>query len=70
MCAQFAILEFKAILSVLIDSFDFSLRDEHMQVEGRAVMITRPLLVGEEHRGNRLPLRIRLAPREEGEANE
>ncbi|GAA5844473.1 hypothetical protein JCM9279_006317 [Rhodotorula babjevae] len=68
---KFAILEFKAILSVLIDTFDFALRDEHMQVEGRAVMITRPLLVGEEHRGNRLPLRIRLAPRDEqGAADE
>ncbi|TNY21015.1 putative cytochrome P450 [Rhodotorula diobovata] len=66
---KFAILEFKAILSVLIDEFDFALRDEHMQVEGRAVMITRPLLVGEEHRGNRLPLRIRLAPRDEGDGS-
>ncbi|GAA5823734.1 hypothetical protein JCM3770_002596 [Rhodotorula araucariae] len=60
---KFAILEFKAILAVLIDQFEFALRDEAMQVEGRAVMITRPLLIGEEHRGNRMPLRIRLAPR-------
>ncbi|GAA6004159.1 cytochrome P450 [Rhodotorula paludigena] len=64
---KFAILEYKAILSVLIDHFEFDLRDPEMQVEGRAVMITRPLIVGEEHKGNRMPLRIRIAPRDESQ---
>lgn len=59
--AQFAVLELKAILSVLIDNFEFSLRDPDFEVEHRSIIVTRPLVVGEEDDGNKMPLRVRLA---------
>ncbi|GAA5882286.1 hypothetical protein JCM1840_005437 [Sporobolomyces johnsonii] len=65
---KFALLEFKAILSVLIDSFAFALRDADMEVERRSQIVTRPLIVGEEKMGNRMPLRVSMAKRDEEEA--
>lgn len=62
---QFAVLELKAILSVLIDNFEFSLRDPDFEVEHRSIIVTRPLVVGEETDGNKMPLRVRLAKRDE-----
>ncbi|GAA6004161.1 cytochrome P450 [Rhodotorula paludigena] len=62
---KFALVEFKAILSVLIDAFEFSPRDSETHVERRSVIVTRPLLVGEEDHGNKMPLRIRLAKRDD-----
>lgn len=63
--SQFALVEFKAILSVLIDAFEFWPRDSETHVERRSVIVTRPLLVGEEDHGNKMPLRIRLAKRDD-----
>lgn len=63
--AQFAVLELKAILSVLVDTFQFDLRDPDFKVERRSVIVTRPLVIGEETDGNKLPLRVSLAPVEE-----
>ncbi|BGP08742.1 hypothetical protein JCM10049v2_004592 [Rhodotorula toruloides] len=62
---KFAVLELKAILSVLIDNFEFSLRDPAFEVEHRSIIVTRPLVVGEETDGNKMPLRVRLAERDE-----
>ncbi|GAA5963121.1 hypothetical protein JCM21900_000213, partial [Sporobolomyces salmonicolor] len=56
------------ILSVLIDSFAFALRDADMGVERRSQIVTRPLIVGEETMGNRMPLRVWMAPRGEDDA--
>ncbi|GAA5844471.1 hypothetical protein JCM9279_006316 [Rhodotorula babjevae] len=64
---KFALLEFKAILSVLVDEFEFDLRDQETVVERRSVIVTRPILVGEEEHGNKMPLRIRVAKRDEEE---
>ncbi|GAA5890756.1 hypothetical protein JCM8208_004985 [Rhodotorula glutinis] len=64
---DFALLEFKAILSVLVDEFEFDLRDTETVVERRSVIVTRPILVGEEEHGNKMPLRIRVAKREDEE---
>jgi len=66
---KFALLEFKAILSVLIDEFEFDLRDTETVVERRSVIVTRPVLVGEEAHGNKMPLKIRLA-KQRGDADE
>ncbi|CEQ41993.1 SPOSA6832_03754 [Sporobolomyces salmonicolor] len=57
-----------AILSVLIDAFAFALRDADMGVERRSQIVTRPLIVGEETMGNRMPLRVWMAPRGEDDA--
>jgi hypothetical protein len=51
----------------LIDEFTFSLRDPAFTIERRSAIVMRPLLVGEEELGNRMPLRIRLAKRGEDE---
>ena len=62
---QFAVLELKAILSVLVDTFQFDLRDPDFKVERRSAIVTRPLVIGEETDGNKLPLRVSLAPVDE-----
>ncbi|GAA5881060.1 hypothetical protein JCM3774_002999 [Rhodotorula dairenensis] len=62
---KFAVLELKAILSVLVDTFQFDLRDPDFKVERRSAIVTRPLVIGEETDGNKLPLRVSLAPVDE-----
>ncbi|GAA5872942.1 hypothetical protein JCM8547_003270 [Rhodosporidiobolus lusitaniae] len=62
---RFALLELKAILSVLLDDFEFSLRNEDMEIRRRSQIVTRPLIVDEEELGVRMPLRIRRAKRDE-----
>ncbi|GAA6058936.1 hypothetical protein JCM10212_002888 [Sporobolomyces blumeae] len=58
---KFALLELKAILATLVDAFEFVTRDPPFDVQRRSAIVTRPLVVGEEHLGNRMPLRFRLA---------
>ncbi|GAA6003065.1 hypothetical protein JCM10207_001969 [Rhodosporidiobolus poonsookiae] len=62
---RFALLELKAILATLIDDFEFSPRDDDLKVEHRSQIVTRPLIVGEEDKGPRMPIRVRLAKHEE-----
>ncbi|SCV68130.1 BQ2448_251 [Microbotryum intermedium] len=67
---RFSLLELKAIASVLIDSFSFSPRDTDdmaFKIERRSQIVTRPLIVDEEHLGHRMPLRVRVADREREE---
>ncbi|GAA5992389.1 hypothetical protein JCM10908_000458 [Rhodotorula pacifica] len=59
---KFAVLELKAILSVLVDTFQFDLREPDFKVERRSIIVTRPLVKGEEADGNKLPLRVSIAP--------
>ncbi|BGP01286.1 hypothetical protein NBRC10513v2_002238 [Rhodotorula toruloides] len=62
---KFALLEFKAVLSVLVDAFEFDRRDADIQIEHRAQVITRPFVVNEMELGTRMPLKIRLAKADE-----
>ncbi|GAA5911789.1 cytochrome P450 [Sporobolomyces salmoneus] len=62
---KFALLELKAILATLIDTFEFALRSPSFEIERRSAIVMRPLLIGEEHLGNRMPLRVTLAKRGE-----
>ncbi|GAA6000333.1 hypothetical protein JCM10207_007966 [Rhodosporidiobolus poonsookiae] len=62
---KFAIYELKAVISVLIDDFDFRPRDPDMQIVHRHQMVVKPLVVGEKHLGPRMPLQVRMAKREE-----
>ncbi|GAA5968939.1 hypothetical protein JCM3765_002935 [Sporobolomyces pararoseus] len=64
---KFALLELKAILSTLIDEFEFSLRDPPFEIERRSAIVMRPLVIGEETLGNRMPLRVSMAKRDEDE---
>lgn len=61
---KFALLELKAILLVLIDTFEFDERSPDLPIERRATIVMRPLIVGEEELGFRMPLRVKLAARE------
>ncbi|KAI5478309.1 cytochrome P450, family 46, subfamily A (cholesterol 24(S)-hydroxylase) [Pseudohyphozyma bogoriensis] len=63
---KFALLEFKAIVSVLIDEFTFAERDltGGPEVDRRSQIVTKPYLVGEADLGARMPLRIRVAKRD------
>lgn len=59
---QFALLELKAVLVVLIDNFHFLERNAAgPTIERRTDVITRPVVFGEEALGSRLPLRVRRA---------
>ncbi|KAI5478314.1 hypothetical protein MNV49_005269 [Pseudohyphozyma bogoriensis] len=61
---KFALLEFKAIVSVLIDEFAFAQRDvDGPAIEKRAEIVTKPFVVGEAELGLRMPLRITQVPR-------
>ncbi|SCV68844.1 BQ2448_965 [Microbotryum intermedium] len=68
---RFALLELKVITSVLIDNFTFSPRDSAddmaNKLSRRSLIVTRPLIIDEENLGHRLPLRIRIADRDEEE---
>ncbi|GAA5971370.1 hypothetical protein JCM8115_003480 [Rhodotorula mucilaginosa] len=67
---KFALLEFKAVLSVLIDTFEFDKRDPDIQIIHRSSVITRPFVAGEMELGTRMPLKVRLAAREDKEDGE
>ncbi|KAI6117793.1 cytochrome P450 [Pisolithus thermaeus] len=56
---NFAVAEFKAVMSVLVKDFVFELRDgPNTQVEfGRGMILPRPKIVGEQ--GTSVPLRVR-----------
>ncbi|KAK4051461.1 hypothetical protein OIV83_002945 [Microbotryomycetes sp. JL201] len=58
---RMAVLEIKAILSVLIDDFEFAEREPGLQVERKSTIVTRPAIVGEENLGLRMPLRVSIA---------
>ncbi|KAI5476048.1 cytochrome P450, family 46, subfamily A (cholesterol 24(S)-hydroxylase) [Pseudohyphozyma bogoriensis] len=63
---KFAVMEIKAIIFVLIDQFVFEERDSSggPELERRAVeIVAKPIVIGEEELGSRLPMRIRLAKR-------
>ncbi|KAG6329015.1 hypothetical protein ID866_10074 [Astraeus odoratus] len=54
---SFAVTEFKVVLSVLVKSFKFEMRDDpDTRVKMGRALLPRPKLVGEE--GTRLPLRV------------
>ena len=55
---RFAILELKALLTVLIEHYEFAPREQGMTVLSRTVLVSRPVIEGEEHLGCRLPLRV------------
>lgn len=64
---KFAILELKAILSVLVDSFQFAERSPGLEVERRSAIVMRPYIIGEEEDGGKMPLRVSRAEEEEEE---
>lgn len=51
---------FPRILAVLLSTFNFLPRDADIQLEHRAGAITRPIVLGEEELGCRMPLRVRV----------
>ncbi|CAD6586001.1 MAG: hypothetical protein CYPHOPRED_003360 [Cyphobasidiales sp. Tagirdzhanova-0007] len=57
---RFALLEVKTILATLIAAFEFLERDEGgTPLTMRSTIVTRPVVIGEENLGPRLPLRVR-----------
>jgi len=59
---RFSLLELKAILATLIDTFEFAERDVGgTPIEGHSQLVTRPYVTGELEKGSQMPLRIRLA---------
>lgn len=61
---KFSLLELKAILVVLMDSFKFDERPGGMKIERRSAIVMRPFIVGEEELGGRMPLKVSLAERD------
>ncbi|EJU01602.1 cytochrome P450 [Dacryopinax primogenitus] len=56
---RFSIIEVKAFLFILLRSFIFELPACDMEIVKKTVMVTRPLIKGEEEKGAQLPLLIR-----------
>lgn len=69
-CLRSIHVDVHSILSVLIDTFEFGKRDPDLQIIHRASVITRPFVAGEMELGTRMPLKVRLAPREDKEDGE
>lgn len=55
---------------MLIDTFEFDKRDPDIQIIHRSSVITRPFVAGEMELGTRMPLKVRLAAREDKEDGE
>ncbi|GAA5983106.1 hypothetical protein JCM11641_004914 [Rhodosporidiobolus odoratus] len=64
---KYGMYQMKAILSVLLDDFEFEPREPGMRIEHRTQMIARPFVVGEQHLGSRLPMKVLLARENEAE---
>ncbi|KAM0747058.1 putative cytochrome P450, partial [Meredithblackwellia eburnea MCA 4105] len=59
---RFSILELKAILVVLLDSFAFAEREPGLAIRRRSALVTRPLVIGEEKElRHAMPLRVSIA---------
>ena len=54
----------RSILSVLIDEFEFCEREPGLKIERKSAIVTRPVIVGEENLGLRMPLKVSLAKRD------
>ncbi|GAA5887361.1 hypothetical protein JCM6882_002506 [Rhodosporidiobolus microsporus] len=67
---KFGLYQMKAILSTLLDDFEFHPREEGMKIEHRTQMIARPFVVGEQHLGSRMPMKLKLAKQNEAEDDE
>ncbi|BGP14396.1 hypothetical protein JCM10213_004518 [Rhodosporidiobolus nylandii] len=64
---KYGMYQMKAILSVLLDDFEFQPREPGMKIEHRTQMIARPFVVGEEFMGSRLPMKVLVAKENEAE---
>ncbi|GAA5888489.1 hypothetical protein JCM6882_008640 [Rhodosporidiobolus microsporus] len=58
---KLANMELKVALAVLLPVFTFAPRDANTQIERRAELVTRSLIVGEEEMGPRMVLKVGLA---------
>lgn len=62
---KFAVLELQAFLVELIGTFEFALTPESRKIRREGALVMVPTVEGEIEKGSQLPLRVRLAPREE-----
>ena len=53
------------ILAVLVDQFTFEEREPGLAITRRSAIVTRPLIDGEHELGYAMPLRVKLAKRED-----
>ena len=58
-CLLDSVLEMQAFLVTLIRKFDISHADHQPQIgRGRSGILVAPIVLGEEHKGTQLPLKI------------
>ena len=53
-----SVIEMQAFLVTLVQKFDISQADHHPQIRRTKTGVMGPLVLGEEHKGTQLPLRI------------
>lgn len=58
-------MELQAFLVELVGEFEFSPTPESQKVRREGALIMTPTIEGEAEKGVQLPLRVRIAPREE-----
>lgn len=50
----------KALIFTLIRAFSFELSDPTLEIYGKTSIVTRPLVRGQEEKGNQMPLKVSL----------
>jgi len=53
-----SVIEMHAFLVTLVRKFDISPADHHPQIKRARLGLMAPIVLGEEHKGTQLPLRI------------
>ncbi|KZS96656.1 cytochrome P450 [Sistotremastrum niveocremeum HHB9708] len=57
---KFSVIEMKALIFTLIRAFTFELSDPTLEIYGKTSIVTRPLVRGQEEKGNQMPLKVSL----------
>ncbi|KZT42351.1 cytochrome P450 [Sistotremastrum suecicum HHB10207 ss-3] len=57
---KFSVIEMKALIFTLIRAFSFELSDPTLEIYGKTSIVTRPLVRGQEEKGNQMPLKVSL----------
>jgi hypothetical protein len=53
-------MEMQSVLAELISTFEFSLPDQHVDIQRMAIGVMTPMIKGELHKGAQMPLKVKL----------
>ena len=55
-----SVIELHTFLVTLVRQFDFSLPDTRQEIKKMRSVVTTPIVVGEEHKGPQMPLKVAI----------